>query len=61
MIPIKETAGRVVFLVQGLPRSSQCKLVGGQGDFFKIKINPGDNPRGKEKIMKINDFKFKIY
>jgi len=38
MIPIKETAGNVVFLVQVVPRSSQCKLVGFQGDFLKIKI-----------------------
>jgi uncharacterized protein (TIGR00251 family) len=38
MIPIKQTEGGVVFLVQVVPRSSQSKLVGFQGDFLKIKI-----------------------
>ena len=38
VIPITEKAGNVAFLVQVLPRSPQCKLVGFQGDFLKIKI-----------------------
>lgn len=38
MIPIKEAATGVVFSIQVLPRSSQCKVAGVQGDFLKIKL-----------------------
>jgi uncharacterized protein (TIGR00251 family) len=57
MIPIKEKAGRVVFLVQVLPRSSQCKLVGCQGDFLKIKITapPVDGRANEECIRFLAD------
>jgi uncharacterized protein len=57
MIPIKENAGRVVFLVQVLPRSSQCKLVGCQGDFIKIKITapPVDGRANEECIRFLAD------
>ena len=53
MIPIKETAGKVVLLVQVLPRSSQCKLVGFQGDFLKIKITaPPVDGRANEECIR---------
>jgi hypothetical protein len=57
MIPIKETAGNVVFLIQVLPRSSQCKLVGFQGDFLKIKITapPVDGRANEECIRFLAD------
>jgi uncharacterized protein (TIGR00251 family) len=57
MIPIKETAGSVVFLVQVVPRSSQCKLVGFQGDFLKIKITapPVDGRANEECIRFLAD------
>jgi uncharacterized protein (TIGR00251 family) len=57
MIPIKEKAGRVVFLVQVLPRSSQCKLVGCQGDYVKIKITapPVDGRANEECIRFLAD------
>jgi uncharacterized protein (TIGR00251 family) len=57
MIPIKETAGKVVFLIQVLPRSSQCKLVGFQGDFLKIKITapPVDSRANEECIRFLAD------
>ena len=57
MIPIKEKAGGVVFLVQVLPRSSQCKLVGCQGDFLKIKITapPVDGRANEECIRFLAD------
>lgn len=53
MIPIKEAAGDVVFLVSVLPRSSQCKLVGWQGDFLKIKITaPPVDGRANEECIR---------
>lgn len=53
MIPIKEKAGNAVFLVQVLPRSSQCKLVGFQGDFLKIKITaPPVDGRANEECIR---------
>lgn len=57
MIPIKEKAGNAVFLVQVLPRSSQCKLVGFQGDFLKIKITapPVDGRANEECIRFLAD------
>lgn len=57
MIPIKEKAGNVVFLIQVLPRSSQCKLVGFQGDFLKIKITapPVDGRANEECIRFLAD------
>ena len=57
MIPIKETAGNVVFLVQVLPRSSQSRLVGFQGDFLKIKITapPVDGRANEECIRFLAD------
>lgn len=57
MIPIKETAESVVFLVQVLPRSSLCKLVGFQGDFLKIKITaaPVDGRANEECIRFLAD------
>ena len=57
MIPIIVKAGGVVFLVQVLPRSSQCKLVGCQGDFLKIKITapPVDGRANEECIRFLAD------
>jgi uncharacterized protein (TIGR00251 family) len=57
MIPIKETAGNVVFLVQVVPRSSHCKLVGFQGDLLKIKITapPVDGRANEECIRFLAD------
>ena len=57
MIPIKETGGNVAFLVQVLPRSSQCKLVGCQGDYLKIKITapPVDGRANEECIRFLAD------
>jgi uncharacterized protein (TIGR00251 family) len=53
MIPIKEKAGNVVFCIQVLPRSSQCKLVGFQGDFLKIKItSPPVDGRANEECIR---------
>ena len=36
--PIRETAKGVAIRVQVLPRSPQCRLIGFQGGFLKIKI-----------------------
>lgn len=53
MIPIKEAAAGVVFSIQVLPRSSQCKVVGGQGDFLKIKITaPPVDGRANEEVVR---------
>ena len=61
MIPIKETAANVAFLVQVVPRSSQCKLVGFQGDLLKIKITapPVDGRANEECIRFLADL-FKV-
>jgi len=57
MIPIKETAGGVVFLILVVPRSSQCKLAGFQGDLCKIKITapPVDGRANEECIRFLAD------
>ena len=53
MIPIKEKAGSVVFLVQVLPRSSQCRFAGCQGDFLKIKLTaPPVDGRANEECIR---------
>ena len=53
MSPIKEAEGGVVFLVQVVPRSSQCKLIGFQGDYLKIKITaPPVDGRANEECIR---------
>ncbi len=52
MIPIKETAEGVIFGLQVVPRSSQSKVVGCQGDALKIKITapPVEGKANEESI-----------
>ncbi len=53
MIPIRETAEGVVLGIQVLPRSSQCKLAGCQGDLLKIKITaPPVEGRANEECIR---------
>lgn len=53
MIPIKETAAGVIFAIQVLPRSSQCKLAGLRGDFLRIKITaPPVDGRANEEVVR---------
>jgi uncharacterized protein (TIGR00251 family) len=57
VIPIKEAAGSVVLPIQVVPRSSQCKLVGWQGDFLKINITapPVDGKANEQCIRFLAD------
>ncbi len=53
MIPIKETADGIVLQIQVLPRSSQGKLAGCQGDFLKIKLTaPPVEGRANEEAVR---------
>ena len=53
MIPIKETTAGVAFSLQVLPRSSQCKVAGFQGDCLKIKITaPPVDGRANEEVIR---------
>lgn len=53
MIPIKETAAGVVLQLQVLPRSSQSKLVGFQGDFLRLKLtSPPVEGRANDEVIR---------